>query len=300
MRAKLCTAIAAACLIAFTARSAAADPTLWVVKGKDSTVYLLGTVHFLNAAQTWRTPAIDKAFRESSELWQEFPLPVTGKGSAPGFRPDESQRMAQLWTTLGTATEGPPLTSRLTPAEAAQLAAYVPVPKERLDRMRPWMAAGLVGAAMLQKLGLSASSGADYRLAEDAVDQGKIVRGFETFEQQMHFFADLTPDEELGYLRYSIDDAAGGMARFEAIQRAWIAGDDAAVTKLVLDQMHTLSPVFYRRFAVERNQRWVSQIEAMLRTPGVRFVDVGDGHMMGPDGVPALLRKDGWRVEKVR
>jgi uncharacterized protein YbaP (TraB family) len=132
------------------------------------------------------------------------------------------------------------------------------------------------------------------------VTEGKPVRGFETTEQQIHFLADLTPDEEIGYLRQALADAEGGAALLETMERDWLAGDDQALTKLAVGRLRERSPLFYRRFDVDRNTRWAPQVEAMLKTPGVRFIAVGVVHLLGPDGVPALLRKDGWRVERVQ
>jgi hypothetical protein len=147
---------------------------------------------------------------------------------------------------------------------------------------------------------LSPTSGADYVLAQEAVAEGKPLKGFETVEQQLRFLADLTPEEEMGYLRQTLADAGEGKARLDAMESAWLAGDDAALTRLAIGSLQDLAPLFYRRFDVDRNQRWVPQIETLLNTPGVRFVAVGDGHLLGPDGVPELLRKDGWRVERVQ
>ena len=50
-----------------------------------------------------------------------------------------------------------------------------------------------------------------------------------------------------------------------------------------------------------RNQAWMPRLEAAL-TPGAGearpvFVAVGAAHLMGTDGVPALLRSKGWTVE---
>jgi uncharacterized protein YbaP (TraB family) len=298
IRSAALAALAAA--LALAAGPALAAPSLWVVKSRTSTVYLFGTVHLLNPAHDWRTPVLDRALHDADEFWSEFPMPVATKGSATVFTPEGASSMAQLINAQGTTTEGPPLTSRLSPAEAAQLVALLPMPQERLDRMRPWMAYALVSVSYAQKIGLTATSGADYILTQEAAAQGKPVKGLETFEQQLHFFADLKPDEEMDFLRSALADTEGGGARFEAMERAWRAGDDAAVERLVLDRVRARTPLFYRRFDVERNQRWIPQIEAMLKTPGVRFIAVGDGHFLGPDGVPALLRKDGWRVERVQ
>ncbi|HEX4098196.1 MAG TPA: TraB/GumN family protein, partial [Caulobacteraceae bacterium] len=253
----------------------------------------------LQPSEAWRSPAVDHAFREANELWLEVPLPVTAKGSTSTFSPEGGQALAQIINTLGTTTDGPPLTSRLTPAEAAELVALVPVPQQRLDHMRPWLAAALVQTSYMQKLGLSVTSGADYTLDQEAVAGGKPVKSFETVEQQAHFFADAAPAEQLDFLRQALDDAAQGAPRFEAMERAWLAGDNQALDRLLLQRAKAAAPWFYQRLVVDRNRRWIPQIETMLKTPGVRFVAVGGGHLLGPDGVPALLRMDGWRVERV-
>jgi uncharacterized protein YbaP (TraB family) len=290
---------ACAVALALTAGPALADPAVWAVKSKTSTVYLFGTVHMLDPDKPWRTPAFDRALREAGELWMEVPLPVTAKGSAQPFTPEAAQTIAQMTVKLGTVTDGPLLSSRLTTAEAAELASYLPMPQERWDHLRPWLAATLMQVTFYQRVGLSAAAGADYSLAQGAVDGGKPLKGFETIEQQLHFFADLTPDEELGFLHQVLADAGDGKAVLEAVERDWYAGDQEGLTKLLIGRLQRF-PMFYRRFVADRNRSWIPGIETMLKTPGVRFVAVGGGHMLGPDGVLALLEKDGWKVERVQ
>ena len=44
--------------------------------------------------------------------------------------------------------------------------------------------------------------------------------------------------------------------------------------------------------------RYAQRIESLARTGhGLIFVVVGAGHLIGPDGVPALLRRDGLEVK---
>ena len=63
-------------------------------------------------------------------------MPVTTKNGAPAFAPEEARRMGQLTASLGMTADGPPLSARLSADETAKLAANVPIPKERLDRLR--------------------------------------------------------------------------------------------------------------------------------------------------------------------
>ena len=47
-----------------------------------------------------------------------------------------------------------------------------------------------------------------------------------------------------------------------------------------------------------RNAKWLPKIEAYFARGGA-FVAVGLGHLLGPRGLPALLEKDGYTVERV-
>lgn len=300
-RPRLAAVAACAAALAFAAGPALAEPALWVARTGTSTVYLFGTMHLLDPKLAWRTPALDRAFHEAGELWLEIPLPVAGKGSAMAFTPEETKRIGEIVTTLGFTKDGPTLSSKLTPAENAQLVSLLaPIPQARIDRFRPWLAALTATSKLAMQLGLASSAGPDVVLDEEAMADGKAVHAFETTEQQYHFFADLSPEEELDFLRGALADAGAGKALLQTMEKAWASGDDKAVAELVDGRMREKSPLFYRRFVVERNNRWLPEIETMLKTPGVRFIAVGEGHLVGSDGVVALLKKDGFGVERVR
>ena len=47
----------------------------------------------------------------------------------------------------------------------------------------------------------------------------------------------------------------------------------------------------------DRNAAWAKQLDATLQAHATYFITVGAGHLVGPKGVPALLRAQGYRVE---
>ena len=61
-------AVAAPILLAVAAQ---AEPAMWVIRDKDSTIYLIGTVHLLRHETEWNATKVTKAVTESSELWLE-------------------------------------------------------------------------------------------------------------------------------------------------------------------------------------------------------------------------------------
>ena len=89
--------LAASAISAIAAAGAAfAEPGLWVVKDKDSTIYLFGTVHMLKPDTVWHSPKIDKALGSAKELWLELPTtdPAAMAGADAGGvqNPNRSRR----------------------------------------------------------------------------------------------------------------------------------------------------------------------------------------------------------------
>ena len=57
-------------------------------------------------------------------------------------------------------------------------------------------------------------------------------------------------------------------------------------------------PLMYQRLLVERNRNWLPRIEALFARPRPAFVVVGAAHLVGPDGLIAMLRAKGVRVDQ--
>jgi len=46
----------------------------------------------------------------------------------------------------------------------------------------------------------------------------------------------------------------------------------------------------------DRNATWIPKLETIFDPPGLHFVMFGAAHLLGDDGVVALLRGRGWQV----
>ena len=78
---------------------------------------------------------------------------------------------------------------------------------------------------------------------------------------------------------------------------AWTAGDIAALDQQALQPMLKSSPRLYQVLITQRNAAWVKTIRARLSGSGRTVMVVGIGHLIGPGGVPALLRAEGVAVD---
>jgi uncharacterized protein YbaP (TraB family) len=58
-------------------------------------------------------------------------------------------------------------------------------------------------------------------------------------------------------------------------------------------------PAAYQSLIVERNNNWIPQLEQCLTRTTPCMVVVGAAHLVGPDGLLALLQRKGYRVEQL-
>ncbi|MDP9102515.1 MAG: TraB/GumN family protein [Pseudomonadota bacterium] len=273
---------------ALTASTAAAEPALWKVQSAHATVYLFGTVHVLKPTTVWHSPKIDAAFNASGTLYEEI------------VNADDQAAAQPLIMKYGVDVAHP-LSTKLDEAGRAKLAEVaIPlgVSPAQLEPLRPWVASVTISLLPLVRAGYDPKSGVDLKLKALAADQHKPLEGFETLEQQIHFFADLPQKLETDYLLDTLDSAKKGTSELDELVDAWAAGDTPRLEKLLNADMRDKYPELYRILLVQRNQAFAAKIEDLLKGQGTYFVAVGAAHLVGSDGVPADLAKDGLRVER--
>lgn len=282
------TAVVVLVAATLAALPAAADPALWVVRDKDSTLYLLGTVHVLKPDTVWRTPAIDKALAEADELWIEVDT-------------DDTAAMAPLVRKYGLDPANP-LSSKLTPEQKTRLdaaAVSMGATGAAFEPLRPWLAGLQLSIGPLMKAGYDPASGVEAKLKAAAREAGKPIRTLESLEQQIGFFGDLPPAVEMAFLLSALDEMDSGPAMLDALVAAWSAGDVQALNDLMVVEMAADYPELYEALLVRRNRDWAGQIQTMLAGDGVSVIAVGAAHLVGDDSVQALLEKRGLKVERL-
>jgi uncharacterized protein YbaP (TraB family) len=98
-------------------------------------------------------------------------------------------------------------------------------------------------------------------------------------------------------LRTTLEEIDAGDAELKGIVAAWKRGDTAAIERTLLGGFRTF-PAAYTSLVVERNRNWMPQLDACLTRTTPCFVVVGAAHLVGPDGLLAMLQKKGYRLEQ--
>ncbi|HMG84106.1 MAG TPA: TraB/GumN family protein [Terracidiphilus sp.] len=273
------------------ASSAQAEPAIWVIKGPHATVYLFGTVHALAKDDPWRSSLkVDAAIKQSQTLWLEIP------------NVDDAASMQPLVMQLGM-DPAHPLSAKLTPDQLAKLTkdaagSGIPGGEAVFESMKPWLAALMLSLTPLMQAGYDPNSGVELELKPEFVKANKPVKGFETAEEQMHFLADMPDKQQVDFLVSELNDYDSAVDKFKQMLAAWSAGDVDALDKLNNAEFRDKYPDLFQTLVVKRNENFTKQIQDLLKGDGVSFVAVGAGHLVGKEGVPAMLEKQGYKVTR--
>jgi uncharacterized protein len=263
---------------------------IWKVTAPAGSLYLVGSVHLLTKDYYPLSPALDKAFKDSDLLVEEADL-------------GELESLASQFTLLsrGMLPENQSLDTVVSAATYALVTKRVSalgMPIEPLKRFKPWMLAMTLEALEWQKAGFDATLGLDRHFYDRAKVDGKRVQGLETADFQLSIFDQMTKDEQDRMLAESLKDLDREQASVVTLTNAWKAGDAATVERLVLDDVKG-DPVMYGRLLVNRNRNWLPTLDALLNRTGRAFVVVGAAHLVGPDGLLAMFKAKGYKVEQL-
>jgi len=272
------------------ARPLAASSFLWKVTKGQGVVYLVGSVHMLTADFYPLAPALDAAFKNSDLLVEEADL---AEMLAPTTQFSLLQRgMLPAGQTLDKVVS--PATLALVKAHSGALG---PLGNaiDAVKQFKPWFLAMTLEALEWQKAGFDPSLGLDKHFYDRAQVDGKAVQGLETTEFQISLFDGMTPEQQERFLADTLKDLDKETASVGKLASAWKAGDVAGVERYVLQDMQN-DPQVYQRLLVGRNRTWLPKIEALFSRPRPAFVVVGAAHLIGPDGLVALLKAKGYQL----
>jgi uncharacterized protein YbaP (TraB family) len=285
---RIAAAVSVALLVA--AHAAEAKTFAWKATGKGGTIYLVGSIHVMSASFYPLNPALDAAFKDSDVLVEEVDL---------AEMVDPMAQMAML--TRGMLPSDQSLDKLLSPATLAlvkKATADMGGDSGPLMRFKPWMLAIALQGMELMKAGFDPALGLDQHFYDQAKEGAKAVQGLETVEFQISRFDGMTLEQQDRFLAETLKELSTQTAEVGKLGDAWKAGDVATLERIALADLKS-DPAMYQRLLVERNRNWMPKIEALFARRGRALVVVGAAHLIGPDGLLAMLKAKGYAIEQL-
>jgi len=269
-----------------------AAPALWRVSDADSSVWLFGSIHILDRDRNWRTPRFDAALAEADHVYFEVVLDL-----------DAYSTLTRLSILYGTNRDGRQLSDYLTAEQQDRLQAFIDVhglPRQQIERMRPWMADMTLTNLATAANGDPAPSqqaGVEVLLLEEVAKERR--RQLEAPETQFRLMASLPDEYQVESLMRTIEGAGKPDESLAALAELWHAGDVESLAQTMNLAFGAVDAPMYRRMLGDRNRRWADQIVRMLADNEDAMIVVGAGHLAGPVGLPTLLGAKGLEVERM-
>jgi uncharacterized protein YbaP (TraB family) len=261
--------------------------TMWLTEGRANRVYLLGSVHLLRQSDYPLPAVVDRAYADADTLVMELDM-------------DDIDPLSTQATInrLGLLPAGKTLADVLGPdqyEEVTAQAAALDVPIELLAQSEPWLAAITIEQLVLTRLGFDPRFGVEMMLAGQASKDRKSIEGLETIDEQLGLLDGLSAEAQRDLLMQTLEEGSEIAMLMDAMIAAWRSGDVEHLEDTMLVELADY-PELYRTIVADRNGRWMESLEAMLEDERDYLIVVGALHLVGEDGLPAMLEKAGYEV----
>ena len=261
----------------------AGHPALWVVADETGQPvgWLFGTVHALPDGVDWRFAALADVTTRADMLVVEV-----------GNLEDTAAVQAAFRRMAYDRAPDAPVSARIDPAYQADYRRFAAA-SSGFDDMETWAAAlALAQSAQTGDIG----NGVDRALIGEF--STRPVVELEGAARQFAIFDALPEKEQRDFLNAVLKEAGDRQADDGKIAAAWRSGDLAAMEQLTATGM-LADPELRRFLLTDRNRAWAVKITQLLASGRRPLVAVGAAHMLGPEGLPALLVEAGFTVTRV-
>jgi len=278
------------CLFLLSLSQAKADTSVWSVRSGDNVIYLGGTVHLLRPADYPLPGEFEEAYQASSELYFETDIASMSDLSV------QAQMLQQL-----TYGDDESLSSILSDEAYAALSAYTAtagLPIAMLNKFKPGLLISTLQILVFQSMGFT-PQGVDAFFHTQAVGDGKAEGQLETVQEQIGFIAAMGEGNESEFILLSLKDLAETGDVMEDMIGAWRSGDAEGLSELFVEEMKVEAPALYDTLLLQRNLKWVPQIDSMLQDADTEFVLVGAAHLVGENGLLDLLSQKGYEINQL-
>lgn len=264
--------------------------TLWRIAGETNSIYLLGSIHLLREQDHPLPGVIDKAYDDADVIVMEIDM--------DDIDPVYTQAAFNRAGVLQDGTTLQDLMGEEAFTAASEAAAAIDIPLDMLAKSEPWLAAITVELMLLYRIGFDPALGVEMTMTQRAAADGKPIEGLETIDEQLAFLDGLPIDAQREMLLQVLSEGAAMSESIGDLIEAWHHGDTATLEDALLSSavgLDELNEVLVN----SRNRRWAETISTWLDDEQDYLIVVGALHLVGEQGVPALLEKRGFGIHQL-
>ena len=270
---------------------------LWKAISGNNIVYLLGSIH-LGSKNMYPLPkVIEFAYSRAKTLVVEVDIDNLDQSAAMGFITAKGMYQGDdnLWKHVSkeTADKIKKYVAKYTTPNSTPIA-------DSLGMFKPWVASVELAMLPMQKAGMDASLGIDKYFLDraHAAKPPKKIEQVETADFQLKLLSSLPDSLADEFLNFTIGEADTSKDQDSQIEKLWINGDAEELDKVISETPKDLEGI-QRAMREDRNPHMTDVAEKYLKGGGPCFFVVGAAHLIGKEGVIALLKKRGYTVFQV-
>ncbi len=266
-----------------------AETSVWKISKGNRHLYLGGTVHILAQDDYPLPPPFARAYHLSHRLVFETDMQKL-----------QSSEFQQVMLEQLSYRDGRTLKDVLSAQTYQKLEDYCAsrnIPIASIHSFKPGLATTVLLLVELERLGLS-GEGVDAFFSNKALEDQKKLGKLETVEEQLDFLVSMGQGEEDQMIEYTLSDIDQLPALMGSIKSAWRRGDMQALEEIGISPYLDEFQETMDMLLAGRNRDWLPKIEAMLATAEVELILVGALHLAGEQGLLALLKRRGYKLEQ--
>ncbi len=259
---------------------------LWQISGKGlkQNSYLFGTFHLLCKDDLHFSPQLKQAVQNAKEVYLELDM-------------DDPSMLLQSMTVM-SMKDGKQLKDFYTDAQYKKLQQYfndsLQMPLALLQTMKPMLLEAMLYPKMLP---CKSASAVEDELMKLAKEDKKEIQGLETMAFQASIFDSIPYQEQAKQLLMAIDSTEKYKVYFNNMLSVYKSQQIKGLEALINDKEFgdgDDNDILLNN----RNRNWVQQLKTITKKESV-FVAVGAGHLVGENGLIALLRKEGYTLTPI-
>lgn len=267
-------------LLPFISQPTLAAPIIWKIYDQQREFYVLGSIHAGKEAMFPLPNVFIDQWQQADALVVEANI-LQQSGATPILAPPFTHQV------LPTATL----------KQLQQISTTLNLSFDQLLQQPPWLTAVTLQLALAEKLDLKSDYGIDYVLLQRAQQQQLPIHELESVSQQFNMLENL-PDNGAPMLIETIHDWDKTQSSLQCLVKVWQHGDGDKLEQLF--QESQFDPTTDDALIFNRNQRWAETLTtASSYQTGKFIVVVGAFHLIGDQGLPNLMKQQGFKVEKI-